>query len=337
MEQTKERANEVIQTVQKTAADTSEYLANTVDSVKSGVEETMSQYGNQGNAQSGFGLSGSSPSYLDSNSMIAKLAFVVLVLIVFVALMRLGIKLISFFYNLSSMNPYMVKGMIPGNQSITISQDPQKNSQTIIQRSNNQSTGIEFTWSVWIMVTDLPTSNNNYMHVFNKGRVPMPSSTNQGIATTGNAPGVYIFTPKLVDKAVNSDANTLTVRVVMDTVDDSNKPASLDIADIPFNKWVNIVVRLENTLLDVYVNGIIGNRMQTTSVPKQNYADVNIGQNGGFPGNLSNLRYYSYALSAFEINGIVMWGPNTNASSIASSITNKDASYLSRQWYYNKL
>jgi hypothetical protein len=63
-------------------------------------------------------------------------------------------------------------------------------------------------------------------------------------------------------------------------------------------------MRVENTLMDVYVNGTITST-KFTAVPKQNYNDVQICQNGGFEGNLSNLRF-SHALSAFEINNIVV-------------------------------
>jgi len=73
-------------------------------------------------------------------------------------------------------------------------------------------------------------------------------------------------------------------------------------------------------------------------VPKQNYNNVNFAQNGGFSGKISNLRYYSYALNVFEINGVVAWGPNTNSSSLSSSsgAATGNYNYLSNTWYSNK-
>ena len=65
----------------------------------------------------------------------------------------------------------------------------------------------------------------------------------------------------------------------------------------------------------------------------KNYYDVNIAQNGGFNGKISNLRYYDRALSAFEINSIVSTGPNTSTSSLALSNVNTSANYLSSLWY----
>ena len=103
------------------------------------------------------------------------------------------------------------------------------------------------------------------------------------------------------------------------------------------NKWVHVALRLENTVLDVYINGTISGRMVLTSVPKQNYYDVNVCGNSGFSGKLSNLRYYDHALSAFEINNVVAAGPNTETSSKSSITSGKDAYYLSSQWFASKL
>ena len=117
----------------------------------------------------------------------------------------------------------------------------------------------------------------------------------------------------------------------MDQVGSSNK--TVDISGIPMNKWVHLAMRLENTILDSYINGTIFGRIILDTVPKQNYYDVNIAQNGGFNGKISNLRYYDRALSAFEINSIVSTGPNTSTSSLALSNVNTSANYLSSLWY----
>jgi hypothetical protein len=67
-------------------------------------------------------------------------------------------------------------------------------------------------------------------------------------------------------------------------------------------------------------------------VPKQNYDDVHVGKNGGFNGSLSNLRYYDYALSAFDINALVNYGPNLTPSSLDAK-PNNVYDYLGLGWY----
>jgi hypothetical protein len=120
--------------------------------------------------------------------------------------------------------------------------------------------------------------------------------------------------------------------VILDTVNSTDTNNRIDIENIPIRKWAHVAIRIKNTILDVYVNGIVSNRLVLLNVPKQNYNDINLFQNGGFNGKLSNLRYYSRALNVFEINAIVLYGPNLNIAD-TSSLQNKNFDYLSRQWY----
>jgi len=303
-----------------------------VENVATGAENVRESVGNALTpfATGGPGMVNATNDYLNSNSMIAKFAFVVLVLLAFFFIVNLGIRLLGYFMQ-SPTNPYLIYGMISGSDFQTISQDPRRNNATMITRSNNRSTGMEFTWSVWLLVTGDPTttgtSKPQYLHVFNKGDPPAAANN----TSVNNGPGLYLSSSNNL-----AHAPELDLHVLMDTVTDPG--TTLDVKGVPFNQWFHVAIRLENTLLDIYVNGTISARRQLAQVPKQNYSDVNIGANGGFNGNLSNLRYYARALSAFEINGIVLGGPNTNLST--SSTTNQrwgDPYYLSRAWYHDKI
>jgi hypothetical protein len=44
----------------------------------------------------------------------------------------------------------------------------------------------------------------------------------------------------------------------------------ITIPDVPLNKWVNVIIRCQNTTLDVYINGTITRSVELTGVPKQN-------------------------------------------------------------------
>ena len=88
----------------------------------------------------------------------------------------------------------------------------------------------------------------------------------------------------------------------MDKVDGT--PNTMDISGVPMNKWFHLALRMENKILDAYVNGTIYSRAQLTAVPKQNYYNVNIGQNGGFQGSISNLRYFNYAFPLSQLGQI---------------------------------
>lgn len=262
-------------------------------------------------------LVGSSGEFLKSNSLIAKFSFLILVLIGFMILLNLGIRIIGFFMQPNT-SPKLINGTMNGANEVVISQDP-KNSQAIpVLRSNNQNKGIEFTWSLWMYINDV-AKTPRYSNVFNKGNA---SYNENGIASVNNGPGLYI----------DNENNDLVI--VMNTVDVNDYEEIIVIKDIPLRKWFHCIIRIENTALDVYINGAIVSRSVLQDVPKQNYENVNICKNGGFNGNLSDLQYFDKAISIFQINNIVAWGRNTSS---ANENASGDASgfpyYLSNLWY----
>jgi hypothetical protein len=91
-----------------------------------------------------------------------------------------------------------------------------------------------------------------------------------------------------------------------------------------------------NTDLDVYINGSLAKRHVLTSVPKQNYGGIYIASNGGFSGSLSDLRYYSDALSPGEIISLSNKGPNLVINKKSTTLYSTPP-YLSDQWYTNNV
>jgi len=258
-------------------------------------------------------------SFLESNSLVAKFAFLLLVIFCFVIALRIGITLISYFTKPSD-SPHLIDGMVDASQMLIFNQDPNSNNSATIYRSVNASDGIEFTWSVWIYINNLNDSGTTptYKHIFSKGNSDLQ---NNGMISPNNAPGLYI--------APNS--NTLVL--MMNTFDVINE--EIHIPDIPLNKWVNVIVRCKNTTLDVYVNGTITRSINLVGVPKQNYGDVYVAMNGGFNGNISNLWYYNYALGTTAIQNISQNGPNTYMiSSSGSGMSDNMFDYLSLRWFF---
>jgi len=95
-----------------------------------------------------------------------------------------------------------------------------------------------------------------------------------------------------------------------------------------------MAIRIKNNIMDIYINGNVAQRYMFTGVPKQNYNDVLVGKNGGFNGSLSNLLYYDRALTIYEINNIILAGPNTTELAENIPISNgRYYGYLSRSWY----
>jgi len=253
--------------------------------------------------------------FLESNSLVAKFAFLLLVIFGFIILLRAGISLISYFLKPNE-SPQLITGMIDATQMVIFPQDPSNNGAVTIYRSVNATDGVEFTWSVWIFITNLQTNAGIYKHVFSKGNSTIDTD---GLITPNNAPGLYI----------DKDSNNLLV--IMNTFDTINE--EITVPDIPINKWFNVIIRCQNTTLDIYVNGTITRSIELTGVPKQNYGDVYVAMNGGFNGNISNLWYYNYALGTLAIQNLVASGPNTTMIG-SNGMSDKNANYLSLRWYF---
>jgi hypothetical protein len=345
--------------------------------------------------------------FVNSNSVIAKFAFLLMVIIVFVLLLNLAMRVVTFFMSPPS-NPYLVYGMLSGTNGLVIPQDPKNPNAVPIYRSNNEETGLEFTWSVWLNVSD-PGANSTvaFQNIFNKGNgsyvsyaslasaattavggasgavdsvlslagvtkttsgstvsYSLPATTDANVragigaglnavtttsgvtnmlatmglganqvtsgtgkASVNNGPGLYVVTAQ----------SQVSLVVVMDTVDSLVPTQMIQVDQVPINKWFHLAIRMENTMMDVYVNGTIVGRAMLAAVPRQNYNDVNVCQNGGFTGFLSNLQYFGRALSATQINNVVRAGPNTAASKSSAQSVIGSPYYISDSWFVGKL
>jgi hypothetical protein len=254
-------------------------------------------------------------NFMESNSLVAKFAFLLLVIFVFIVLLGICINLISSIFD-NTIKQKVINGMINAStQMLTVTQDPNISGSKTIYRSNNMTSGIEFTWSVWIYINDIG-SNDKYQHVFSKGNY---APNNIGLNYPNNAPGLYLY------------PNQNSLCVIMDTFEVVGE--EVNIPDIPMNKWVNVIIICRNKYLDVYINGVITKSVELIGVPKQNYGDVYVAMNGGFNGYISNLWYYSYSLGTVAVEDLVKKGPNTNMTD-NSTINGKDFDYLSLRWYF---
>ena len=132
-------SNQTLQ-IPSTLKNVGENIGNTFEQAKAGFNTSVSGFSDQ--AQAG---ANASQAFLQSNTIIAKFAFLMLIIIGFFFLLALGVSLIQYFLSPPT-NPYLIKGMIDGNVSKIIPGDPTQSNSVLINRSNNESKGLEFTW-----------------------------------------------------------------------------------------------------------------------------------------------------------------------------------------------
>jgi hypothetical protein len=310
------KVGETVEAAKEAAAGAYGNFSETVTNTKESVTNALDEF-------SGKSMSEASQDFLQTNTIIAKFVFLILVVIGFMFLLNLGVLIMGYFTSPPS-SPFVISGLINGNNSGIIPQDPKNKTSVQINRSNDETTGLEFTWSVWLQINDIAYSNaTRYQHIFNKGDQIWDASS--GIAKINNGPGLYL------------DCCSNALRVVMSTVNPTKPVEIVDVSNIPLNKWFNCMIRMENTVMDVYINGTVASRLIMENVPKQNYNDVLVCQRGGFSGSLADLRYFDHALSVMDINSVIVAGPNTNSAGLGSSYNSLGYSYyLSNLWYASK-
>lgn len=343
-----EKSKEGMDMIKDTVSNITDSASELVDSTKTTVENIRESVNDTiGDFSSKVAVDeNASTDFLTSNTIISRIGFVLLVLILFLFCLRICVSILGYFLSPPT-SPYVIYGMMNGSQSQVISQNPKNSKSVPILRSNNKPSGIECTWSVWLYVDpgNSPSFDSSFQNVFVKGDGYFDPVS--GISSVDNGPGMYIYETSESGKEGSSQlSGVYNLIAFFNTVGGSDisynqfsVPSSfIDISGIPLQKWFHVALRLQNTILDIYINGVLSKRTVLPDVPKQNYADIYVCGNGGFPGSLSNLRYYPYALNVFEINSISWFGPNTTAASLTSSLqANNGYTYLSNLWYNLRL
>ena len=281
----------------------------------------------RGGSGSGSGFaSGTSSSafndFMNSNSLVAKISFLLLAIFVFLIVLQFSITFLVWLGTPGG-DVKLFNGMVDAKQRIDIPQDPNIEGSKTVMRSVNTPEGIEFTWSVWIFIDDLNYKSGQYRHIFHKGNEEYnndSSSQQLGLSMPNNAPGLYI------------SPNTNELTVFMNTFDVMNQETR--ISNIPLNKWINVIIRCKNSTLDVYINGTITKSTKLLGVPKQNYGDVYVAANGGFSGYISNLWYFNHALGTNEIQRLVSKGANTKLTGSNAINDTNSTNYLSLRWFF---
>ena len=258
---------------------------------------------------------GGTREFLESNSLVAKFSFLILIVFVYIIILRIGVTILGWFFSPSS-DPKLINGMVDAKHMMIFPQDPSISGAITLMRSVNAIDGIEFSWSTWIYIDDLQYLAGQFRHIFHKGN---DSTAELGLNFPNNAPGLYIA------------PNTNALVVIMNTYTVINE--EITIPDIPLNKWVNVIIRCKNTELDVYINGTIAKSHVLNGVPKQNYGDVYVAMNGGFSGYISNLQYFNHSLGSNAIQSLVKGGPNTKMAG-SPAMTSKNPNYLSLRWFF---
>ena len=256
-----------------------------------------------------------------------------LVFVVGVYLALLFIEVIFKYINRLSLNRTV---LLPNtynvdDKSIVIPQNPNIKGNKYVSLSNNERSGIEFSYTFYLNVSaNAFRQEKGLCHIFHKGyssQFPLL------------APGVYM----------RSDTNTM--RIYMNSYKTWNN--YVEIENIPIGKWVHVAIVVTDNALEVFINGNLSKKLSFDGfTPYQNYQDVQCFSQrritlrqstvpsidtdgfdvfGAMKGQLSRLNYFSYALSYAEIQNILNEGPSSKMDSALA--TGNIPPYLDDTWW----
>jgi hypothetical protein len=242
--------------------------------------------------------------------------------------------------------------MVSANKLKKISVNPNETDSVPIYRSVNEDQGIEFTWNVWFFIDNLNANSPSYSRIFSKGSdngnlslsVPTDCTDDSCKNIFNNSPGLFITQNKQKDSILpNSvspvkDDNNVNMILLINTFQPSAKnqsfAESITIENMPVQKWVCATIRVQQTTVDIYINGMMTQRKILNNLPRQNYYDVLIGDNNdGFMGSISALRYFNHALGYDEIQNLYGKGPNLKSLD-TDGLSKNGQDYISMNWYY---
>jgi len=238
---------------------------------------------------------------------------------------------------------------VSGSRMYTITQNPNVPGSKTIYFSDNQRSGIEFSYSLFININSSTFNNtdtSSLYHILHKG---------YGRTYPLLGPGIFCW------------GHVNKLRVFMNCYDTWDNYA--DIENIPVDKWFHLTVTCKGNTLYVYINGNLKTKMalSNNTPPYQNYGNVyafnnrklqlnvattqsllkdpmfsdpiapltSITFNGAIKGMISRVYYFSYALTYPEIQSLMNVGPSPNIAKDANNKEMELGAYLSDTWWVN--
>ena len=89
---------------------------------------------------------------------------------------------------------------------------------------------------------------------------------------------------------------------------ESNNDNSIEVENIPLNRWVHLVVVTNIQTAEVYIDGTLKESKVLSSSIDNNNGDLWITQEGGFNGLINQLKYFNRSLSYKEIKKLYSCG-----------------------------
>lgn len=232
---------------------------------------------------------------------------------------------------------------VSGAKMLTALQNPNNPMAKTIYFSDNQRSGVEFSYSMFININNDTFSKGEHKlyHILHKG---------YGQVYPLLGPGIFCW------------GDTNKIRVYMNCFDTWDNYAEIE--NIPVDKWFHLTLTCKGNTMYLYINGNLKKKLPLAgnTPPYQNYGNVyafsprkitlskaitvslekdlefigpqsgsNVVFDGAVKGMISRVYYFSYALTYTEIQYLINMQPSTVMSGPDMSLV----PYLSDTWWAN--
>lgn len=248
-------------------------------------------------------------------SPLSILLIIVIIVLIFIAPLSIVLTIVIIVFILMLLrylftDPYTLQDIKDGKTASTISASSLATNGTNIPSTN-------FAYSIWFYVNDWNYRYGEPKVIF--GRMGASSDKDKG-----SIKGINGLDPC---PAVVLGANANNLSVSLGCYPGVDKPPSkgsnttihtCNVANVPIQKWVNLVVSVYGRTMDLYIDGKL---VRTCLLPGiasvNNNADLYVTPYGGFNGWTSKLQYFPGPLNPQEV-----WNNYTRGYSSGSSIFN---------------
>jgi len=205
-------------------------------------------------------------------------------------------------------DPYTLQKVQGGKTASTIS------ASTLATNGSSQSSN--FAYSIWFYVNDWNYRYGEPKVIFGR----MGAKSQKG---SGSVPGISGFDPcpAVVLGAVENNISVSLgcypgINQKPTTPGGNTVVHTCNVANVPIQKWVHLVVSVYGRTMDLYIDGKLVRTCLLPGVASiNNNADIFVTPSGGFDGWTSRLQYYPNSLNPQEV-----WNIYTKGYSDASSM-----------------
>jgi len=224
----------------------------------------------------------------------------ILIVIVLIVLLYLFLRYLF-------VSPYTLQNIQSGKDASTISASS--------LAKNGEAEASNFAYSVWFYVNDW-----NYRYGESKiilGRMGAPSPDGQG-----SIPGISGVNPCPAIVLGDVENNVAVSLACYPGADQSTTTSSEKsvihtcmVANIPIQKWVNLVVSVYGRTMDIYIDGkLVRTCLLPGTAQVNSNSDLYVTPKGGFDGWTSRIQYFPYSLNPQEVWNIYVQGYSNSLS-----------------------